>query len=785
MYLLSLPVGQLGFTSFPYQAGLFSAVITAFVVPKIQDLKVDPADQSVYYMQQSVQILAQISQQLASIDAQVSTNLTHPPPYPTFHSLSSDFIVTVFWLMSLVFSLCAALAATLVQQWARAHLRPFRRQDSLLKTLWIQIILSEDVGRLQVIAQIVPRLIHLSLVLFFLGLIYAIMIIDPFVALVTIAPISICGFYYIYSVIASIMKPRWPYQNRLSNEISRLIRSLRLALYNGISRRRAVWRGKIETGRGQLATEPAAESRALDVRALRWLLDKINRSNEVDIFVLAIPGTFDRGWSQEVWKAVVGEARSMLPAGLQVDLSPGVSRLREGNTVFNFCARMRQLLETYNNETDSLDEAARKRMQGCVETVACFVCCADAPLDWFGKVGETLSELADNERINERSTIRSNPSFAVRWTCLSLVAIRKMLMAEGNRVRELAGFAVNGIVRLRSDPDISDAAAFNSAQTIDEYFKTAWEQVEDLHRAFEPWDQNRTGEEIRNILEGCELQVSELERIGNEANGMDDVDWRISLLQDAMDGATDKLTRRLPGMSFNELKSSGPIPISEAFDFPVLGRTPITPQFIFPGQQLQPLFALGRGLRNIVDGRNSEQSKEILENLESISTIPIPLRRLDHLMKRQLWRLQDLRDGGGLGFTIELFFLALRPLSLASLTLESKRILYLGTFKVITSGWMNYKHSVGTQGILLDLVCDLVIQGRGIFSDFLYPAYIVDELLDLVEKMADGHGGSHAHINDAVQELQNADPGECVDEDLRDNALRAITSPPTPALTCW
>jgi hypothetical protein len=32
------------------------------------------------------------------------------------------------------------------------------------------------------------------------------------------------------------------------------------------------------------------------------------------------------------------------------------------------------------------------------------------------------------------------------------------------------------------------------------------------------------------------------------------------------------------------------------------------------------------------------------------------LRRPNGLMKWQLWRLQDLRDGGGLGFTTELFF---------------------------------------------------------------------------------------------------------------------------------
>jgi len=260
---------------------------------------------------------------------------------------------------------------------------------------------------------------------------------------------------------------------------------------------------------------------------------------------------------------------------------------------------------------------------------------------------------------------------------------------------------------------------------------------------------------------------------------MDDVDWRISLLQDAMDGATGELTRRLPGVLFGQLQQSEPIPIREAFDFPLIGSTPITPSFIFAGQQLQSLLALGRGLRNIVEGQNFYGHNEILESLESIDKIPISLRRLNRLMKRQLRRLQDLRDGGGLGFTIELFFLALRQLSSVSLTPESKEILYVGTFKAITSGWVDSKHSFGTQAILLDLVCDLVIQGRGVFSDIAYPTFIVDELLELVRKMVDGHGGLHAHINDAVEELRNFYPGESTVWGLAllDRALEAIIPP--------
>ena len=353
-----------------------------------------------------------------------------------------------------------------------------------------------------------------------------------------------------------------------------------------------------------------------------------------------------------------------------------------------------------------------------------------------------------------------------------------MVMGESNRIRELAGFAVSGVARFQLGYGSPDEAALNGAQRIDDYLRTAWGHVEDLHRAFEFGGLKKTEEEIKILLGHLELPISELERIEIEADGMEDVDWRISLLQDAMDEATHKLTRRLPGVSFNELKQSGPIPVAEAFHFPLPGSTPITPQFIFPGQQLQGLFTLRRGLRDIVKDRNHEKHAETVESLKSIDDIPVPLRRLNDLMTRQLWRLQDLRDGGGLGFTIELFFLALRQLSPASSSPELKQVLYTGTFNVITSGWEKSRDSSGTQRILLNLVCDLIIKGRGVFSDLSYPEYIVEMLLELVRDMveSDEHDTIQPHINDALEELWNVNSRDCMDKNLRNKALQKLAS---------
>ena len=131
-----------GLTSLSSQAGLFSAVLTAFVVPKIQDLKVNPADQSAYYQNQTVYMLDQISQQLASVDRQTSPNHTPPSPYH-FNPSASDRRVNILWFISLVCSLSATLLATLVQQWARAYIRIFQQSRNPLKAARIRLFLLE------------------------------------------------------------------------------------------------------------------------------------------------------------------------------------------------------------------------------------------------------------------------------------------------------------------------------------------------------------------------------------------------------------------------------------------------------------------------------------------------------------------------------------------------------------------------------------------------------------------------------------------------------------------
>ena len=753
-----------GLTLLLFQAGLFSAVLTAFVVPKIQDLSVNPAVQSVYYQNQTVQILDRISQQFAPADGRISTN--HTPPMPsTFHISASDRRVNILWLLSLICSLSAAFIATLVQQWARDYMRVFTPPRKPLKTARIRMFLFERVERLPKLAEVVPMLIHFSLILFFWGIGDIILQIDKTIFISTVAPILVGALFYLYCVFAPMWNPQLPYRTPFSVYILNLIQNLRsLASME-----------KIQEDSAMKASEGRMNR---DVRALQWLIDNIKEINEVQTFVLAFIDSFNEKWGRNVWRAVFEDDQSTSPVD---QLRPGRPSPSEGATAYRLCRYVRLFLEKERNSMDT-DVRRTGHTRECIETMASLVCLTDVELGSFGQVGEVLSEVGEKEQTNDPST-RLNPLFTVRWTCLSLVAIKQIV--NDSQLQDVAKFTLDGVAHLQTDyghrPDIMVLLAM--AQRIDDDLTQAWASVVDLHLAFdsEPSSRSRTDADIITILNSREESISELERIANEVVGMEDVDWHFTFLLDTMDETTHKLVQRLPGVFFNKLKSAAPTMISEAFNFPSVVTTPVPPLLMFPGQQIQTLCNLGRRLRDIIERRNTGRQEETLKSLESLREIPDSLRGLNYfyLMRRQLWRLLDLRDGHGFGFTIELFFLALRQLELSSTSSSSelKRVFYTGTFKAITSDWKDCKNSVGTQGILLDLLCDLVIRSHGAFSDFSYPPYIVEMLLELVEKMVDGHEGIRDHTDDIVQVLEEATFRNLMDDGLRNKALNVIYPP--------
>ena len=737
-------------------------------------------------------MLAQISQQIASTSLQVSTpttvpsaaqQLSIPSAYPAFEPLSSDIRVNAFWVVALVCSLSAALLAILIQQWVRSYMQVFQQYDHPLKRARFRQFFFEGANGMRMLAKQVPRLILVSIFLFFLGLSDSMLNTNTTVGVTTTVAVCSCGIFYLYVVTTRIKHLQSPYKNLISRPILFLIRTFRQLF--GDRKLRPV--KKFEAYREELVMDEK-ERKKRDVNAVRWLLDNTAATGEIEPLVLAIPGTFNTEWGRDVWTDVSSQGPSE-PVTLDTTIdfsaaggSPSpvrpsplsIERPLEGTAVDTICRCVRNLFETCRNHSYfESEEARRRRMHACVEAAASLVCCIDFRLEWLGDVGKLVSEIGQIEQVNLSPRTTSDPSFVVRWTCLSLVSVQRILASD--RLQVLAKYAVSGLARFQSEYGRADETGWRSAQRIEDRLKAAWKPVEELRQAFEPWTQKRSKKKVEEILRNHEQQISELERIKVEADGMEDIDWRISLYQEAMDDSTHGLARLLPGVSFDEPRRSGSFLIRETFNISLTGSAPVTPQLIFPGRQVQALSRLGSELREVLDGQVADGHQEVLESLKSIDKVPLSLRRPNGLMIRQLWRLQDLRDGSGLGFTIELFLLSLRELLSIPALHESNSVFYVGAFKIITSNWEESKDSPGTQYILLNILCDLITKGRGVFSDFSYPEAITSMLVDMVSNMLQGYSDSDEHIRDAVREIESVDSFTCMDVRLRRRALLALS----------
>jgi hypothetical protein len=455
------------------------------------------------------------------------------------------------------------------------------------------------------------------------------------------------------------------------------------------------------------------------------------------------------------------------------------------------------LFETCNDRgLFATEDAWRRRARGCIETAASLVCCANAEIRVFGDIGTLLNGLGGVKEICESSIGGSDQSFVPRWTCLSLLATRGMLNKDPRVLRERSGNAVKALSQLRIDGMAiidngnEDEDALKNARWIDERFNTAKAIcVNQLNRALCTPKADRTDEQTRDILRGYELRILELELIKTEADLMEEIDWSISVVDFTIRSLTGGLILRLPGVNFDEFLRFVPSPPDQLFTCPGAdmggGYGPIAPQWVFLRQRLRCLGSFGPKLRDLVEGRRDTADYEAtLKHLKSIwdaANENASIANVRRLMERQLGRLLDLRDGGGFGFTIELFFLSLRQLlSTSSSSSASNSTFFVGTFKAITADWRQHKHSLGTQRVLLNLTCDLAADQRGLFSDYPYPSYITEELLELLGKVLEGEMGSH--INDAMEELKDVWSWVYGEEDnnFPEKAWRVIARTRTP-----
>jgi hypothetical protein len=187
------------------KTGLFSATVGAFIIEFYKTLSPD----------QTVALLQQISQQLPNPPNNANSNTTNQPS----SSPGTAMVwVNAMWMISLVLSLTSALIATLLQQWARRYVETPKVPTEPNHRARVRWFLSSgmDVYKMRVLVELAPTLLHLSVYLFFAGLVITFHTINTKVAIAVDVSVGFFALAYIMLSILPSLNFKCPYRTPLS-----------------------------------------------------------------------------------------------------------------------------------------------------------------------------------------------------------------------------------------------------------------------------------------------------------------------------------------------------------------------------------------------------------------------------------------------------------------------------------------------------------------------------------------------------------------------------------------
>ena len=664
-----------------------------------------------------------------------------------------------------------------------------------------------------VVAEAVPGLLHVSLFLFFAGLGDFVMNINMTVGISTVVPIFVCGVFYIFTIFAPVLYPQSPYQNSFSYLVWYLIQKLGGRRYKdrGFYGASKSVSSNMAQGQLQLAMEETVGRMGRDVRAIRWLVDNMTEDTEMEAFVMAIPGSFNTQWGREVWKKAsntIGDEKSRsrdAPVGpltnsnhVPIAIPPLVGRPSRRRIVRSALDKIIRLVRSQtravsdsrtrtmaplpdpylsphstipaNNQQDAVhalstriahmleicgnpnfspgDELLRKRTCACIETTALLVCYSNAEFHWFGDMTKLLEKIGVAQET--RQPFIKDQLAMTCWVCLSMVAGWRRIQEVPSLV-DGAKLALK-ILERTGDHDTGDEKlnSLTRGPKVFETFDMAWRFLMELSAALYSPKEELTEGQIKEILRHRESQISELEQINIEDVSFQNVDEAIEEVRRTISRLTyGILVDYLPGVEPDYFDDTESVHFNELVELFCGTRSW---QFIFPIQNIKRILSLATISRNILEGRKGfDTFQETLQNLEEFAaTFKSFDNPCQNPLHRQMLRLQDLRDGGGLGFIVELLFIVVYRSSLDS-SKEEKELqssLYISTFRIITSDWSKYKQSLGTQQLLLDML----ISVPGIIYPFRrYPTSLVNEFFVLLGNILEGQSGPH--IDNVVKEL--------------------------------
>ncbi|KAG9086717.1 hypothetical protein FS749_003431 [Ceratobasidium sp. UAMH 11750] len=246
-------------------AALFSAILTAFLIESKGLLQQDPADASAALL-----LLIAQSQHRMELGIQPPA-LNEFPSSPTFTPLPSARWINGIWFTSLALSLSAALIAMLSKEWLTAYLSSRPRHaysHALLRQSRMEGL--ERWWALHFIS-LLPSLLHLSLLLFSVGLVIYLWMLDKAIASVIAGVIGLTAIFYGSTAILGAIYDYCPYVTQISGYLQ--------TAYH-------YYRGN----RAAAHENHSIFTSELDLRALLWLANNARDPSIVDCSYQVLAG---------------------------------------------------------------------------------------------------------------------------------------------------------------------------------------------------------------------------------------------------------------------------------------------------------------------------------------------------------------------------------------------------------------------------------------------------------------------------------------------------------------
>lgn len=195
-------------SSFALQTGLFSAVLTTFIIQSYQQMLPNSADTTNALLQRLID------------DLRAASTLDIPSTPFALPTTNEDLVpstqeirwVNGLWFAALSCSLSAALVSMLAKQWIqlipnvsgspRYRARKRQRRYTQLQHWHVVALINA-----------LPLLLHIALLLFFAGVVVLLWSGDTAITASTFTTVSLAYIFYIGSMILSLFYPDCPYQH--------------------------------------------------------------------------------------------------------------------------------------------------------------------------------------------------------------------------------------------------------------------------------------------------------------------------------------------------------------------------------------------------------------------------------------------------------------------------------------------------------------------------------------------------------------------------------------------